>query len=117
MKNSKKLLHDMIKSIKIGLFLGGICGIVFFLFGFLSGQSLKNGLEVGKNGTLLLGSLGLFLVAGAIMIKGKNKEELPHYLKQWKEVFYLLNFKWVLAIICVVLIGIASIFDWLLFIC
>lgn len=117
MKNSKKLLHDIIKSIKIGLFLGVICGIVFFLLGFLIGKNLENGLEVGKNGTLLISSLGIFLVAGAIMIKGKSKEELPHYLKQWKEVFYLLNFKWVLAIICFVFLGIASLFDWLLFIC
>ena len=56
--------------------------VILFAGGFLFGSfQIANGFEVVKDGLLLIGAIGLFLVAGMLLAKGK-KENADEKKKQ-----------------------------------
>lgn len=113
----KKIIKDLGKACLIGMAVGAALAILFFVGGFLfGGFTILNGLEVMKDGLLLLSSIGLFLVAGMILTKGKkqNIEEKKEAKNGWREHFSVIGLKTVAAMICLVFILLASVADYLL---
>ena len=117
MKNVNKVkdwLQDGLKALGIGLIASSVAGIVLFLCGFIfSHFTLLSGLEVAKNGLLLVVAIGLFLIAGMLMVKGKKPEKQAQN-NGWKKHFHLMGYKAVMGIICMAVLLVASAVDYLL---
>ena len=108
------LLLDLLKAVAIGLSLAGALGLLLFALGWLfGGFAVTNGLEAAKDGLLILGAVGLFIVAGMLLIKGKKEEKID--LKNgWRKHFRVIGTKTMLAVVCVGILLIASLADSLL---
>lgn len=105
---------DLIKAIIIGLAVSAAMGLLLFLGGFLFGSfQVENGLEVGKDGLLVLASLGMFLLAGMLLSKGKKPEQFVE-IESWRKHFRIIGYKTVMGVLCLDLLGAASFFDGLL---
>ena len=117
MKYVKDWLKDGLKAIGIGLLLSSMVGMILFLCGFIfSHFTLLNGLEVAKNGLLLIVAIGLFVIAGMLMVKGKNPEEQAEN-NGWKKHFQLMGYKAVMSIICLSVLLVASVADYMILLC
>lgn len=113
----KNLIKDLGKAFAIGLAVGTVLAILFFAGGFLlGGFTVLNGFEVMKDGLLFISSIGLFLVAGMILAKGKkqNADEKKEEKNGWKAHFSVVGLKTVAAMICIAFILLASVADYLL---
>lgn len=63
--------------------------VILFACGFLFGSfQIVNGFEVVKDGLLLIGAIGLFLVAGMLLAKGKKKMQMRKRSKEWMETAF-----------------------------
>lgn len=114
MKKGKYLMQDGVKALGIGLMVSSLVGVVLFLCGFIfSSYTLLNGLEVAKNGLLLVIAVDLFLIAGMLMVKGK-KPEASALNDGWKKHFHLMGYKAVMGMICIAALIVASAVDYLL---
>ncbi len=114
MKNIKGLLIDLIKAAILGLSISAVVGSMLFLAGFLAGGFLaENGLEVGKDGLLLIASMGLFLLAGMLLSKGKKPEQFRE-LESWRKHFRIIGYKTAIGIVCAAFLTTASLLDWML---
>jgi len=114
MKKIKGLFIDLLKAAIIGLVISAVVGLVLFLVGFLAGGLLaKNGLEVGKDGLLLIASLGMLLLAGMLMTKGKKPEQNLE-LESWRRHFRIIGYKAVIGIFCLAFLLVATVFDGML---
>ena len=61
----KKAALDVLKAFIIGIAVAAAAAVILFAGGFLFGSfQIVNGFEVVKDGLLLIGAIGLFLVAG-----------------------------------------------------
>ena len=87
------------------LLLGG------FLFG---GFTFRVALEAAKDGLLLIAALGMFVIAGMLMVKGKNPEKFTQKEK-WRVHFAVLGYKSVFAVLCVSWVLWAAAADYLLY--
>ena len=87
------------------LLLGG------FLFG---GFTFRAALEAAKDGLLLIAALGMFVIAGMLMVKGKNPEKVTQKEK-WRVHFAVLGYKSVFAVLCVSWVLWAAAADYLLY--
>ena len=87
------------------LLLGG------FLFG---GFTFRAALEAAKDGLLLIAALGMFVIAGMLMVKGKNPEKFTQKEK-WRVHFAVLGYKSVFAVLCVSWVLWAAAADYLLY--
>lgn len=73
----KKAALDVLKAFIIGVAAAAAAAIILFACGFLFGSfQIVNGFEVVKDGLLLIGAIGLFLVAGMLLAKGKKKMQM-----------------------------------------
>lgn len=114
MNKVKKGLQDILKALAIGFLISIVAGVVLFLFGFFLGHlTMLSGLEVAKNGLLLVITADLFLMAGMLMIKGKKPEESSEHTG-WKKHFHLIGYKTVMGIICIAVLIVASVVDYLI---
>lgn len=114
MKQVKSWLQDALNAFKIGFLVSSVMGVILFLCGFiLNHLTILSGLEVAKNGLLLMITVDLFLMAGMLMIKGKKPEELAEH-NGWKKHFHLMGYKAVMGIICIAMLGVASVVDYLI---
>ena len=86
------------------LFLGG------FLFG---GFQVSQGLEIAKDGLLLVAALGMFMIAGMLMVKGKNPEKFEEK-DSWRKQFRVMGYKSVFGMICVAVLAAAAAVDYLM---
>ena len=69
MKKGKDLFLDGIKALGIGILTAAVLGILLFLGGFLfGGFQVSQGLEIAKDGLLLVAALGMFMIAGMLMV-------------------------------------------------
>lgn len=110
----KDWLTDGLKALGIGLIASGMAGMVLFLCGFIfSHFTLLSGLEVAKNGLLLVVVIGLFLIAGMLMVKGKKPEKWTQN-NGWKKHFQLMGYKTVMGIICIAVLLVASLVDYVI---
>ncbi len=111
MSKAVMLLRDVLKMLAISLIVSIILAAILFLCGFLFGNfSVQNGFEIGKDGLLLLAALGIFLLAGMFMVKGKKLEQ-SKVSDSFRKHFKLIGYKTVLGIICISFISVAVIFD------
>lgn len=77
----KKAALDVLKAFIIGVAAAAATAVILFACGFLFGSfQIVNGFEVVKDGLLLIGAIGLFLVAG--MLLAKEKENADEKKKQ-----------------------------------
>ena len=114
MNKGRDLIRDMIKVLKIGCLAGISVGAVLFLGGFLAGSfQLLSGLEAAKDGLLLIAALGMFVVAGMLLVKGKNPEKFEEK-DSWKKHFQILGYKGVVGILCVIILLFAAVMDYLI---
>ncbi len=111
MKNATVFFMDLAKSIILGSIISSLLGGILFLGGFLvRGLSVKDGLEAGKDGLLLVASLGIFFLAGIFLSKGKKPEKFNE-VSSLRKYFKIIGYKTVLGIICAMLIAAASLLD------
>ncbi|SHK73371.1 hypothetical protein SAMN02745136_03209 [Anaerocolumna jejuensis DSM 15929] len=111
MKNVKEILVDFIKAIILGLVISAAVGGVLFLAGFLAGGFHGDkGLEVGKDGLLLIASLGMFLLAGMLLSKGKKPEQFTE-MDSWRKHFRIIGYKTAIGIVCAAFLTVASVMD------
>lgn len=114
MKKVKDWLQDGLKALGIGVLASSVAGMMLFLCGFIFNHfTLLSGLEVAKNGLLLVVAIGLFLIAGMLMVKGKKPEKLDEN-NGWKKHFQLMGYKAVMGIICIAILIVASAVDYLI---
>lgn len=114
MKFGKKLVKDLLRAFGLGAVIAGGLGVIFFLGGFLSGGfQFAGALEAVKDGLLLVAALGIFLVAGMLLVKGKSPEKFGQK-ELWKKQFQILGYKSVIGMICAVVIAAAAVVDYIL---
>ena len=111
----RALARDLVKALGIGLAAAAAGFVLLFLGGLAfgaAGSRIPSGLEAAKDGLLLASALGLFLLAGMILIKGKKGDQ--PVADGWRRHFRAAGYKSVLAMICAALILAASAADLLL---
>ncbi len=114
MKNIKGLFIDIVKAAILGLAISVAAGGVLFLAGYLTrGYHVETGLEVGKDGLLLIASLGMLLLAGMLLSKGKKPEQFVE-MESWRKHFRIIGYKTVICVVCLAFLVIASVFDGML---
>lgn len=74
MEKIKNICRDLGRAFTIGLLSGGAAAAVLLLGGFLfGGFTFRAALEAAKDGLLLIAALGMFVIAGMLMVKGKTR--------------------------------------------
>lgn len=93
MEKIKNICCDLGRAFTIGLLSGGAAAAVLLLGGFLfGGFTFRAALEAAKDGLLLIAALGMFVIAGMLMVKGKNPEKFTQKEK-WRVHFAVLGYK------------------------
>lgn len=92
MEKIKNICRDLGKAFTIGLLSGGAAAAVL----------------------LLIAALGMFVIAGMLMVKGKNPEKFTQKEK-WRVHFAVLGYKSVFAVLCVSWVLWAAAADYLLY--
>ncbi len=113
----KKVIADVGKAFVIGMIAAAVLSVILFAGGFLFGHfQAANGLEIMKDGLLLTGAIGLFLVAGMLLAKGKkeNADEKKEAKNGWRNQFAVIGLKTVVLVISVAFLLVASVADWIL---
>ena len=113
----KKAALDVLKAFIIGVAVAAATAVILFAGGFLCGSfQIVNGLEVVKDGLLLIGAIGLFLVAGMLLAKGKkeNADEKKEAKTGWRQHFSVIGLKTVVLMISAAFLLIASVADLIL---
>lgn len=113
----KKVIADVGKAFVIGMIAAAVLSVILFAGGFLFGHfQAANGLEIVKDGLLLIGAIGLFLVAGMLLAKGKkeNADEKKEAKNGWRNHFAVIGLKTVVLMISVAFLLLASVADWVL---
>ena len=106
----KKAALDVLKAFIIGVAAAAAAAIILFACGFLFGSfQIVNGFEVVKDGLLLIGATGLFLVAGMLLAKGKKENK-----NGWRQHFSVIGLKTVVLMISVAFLLLASVADLIL---
>ena len=115
MKKIKEICRDLGRAFIIGLLSGGAAAAVLLLGGFLfGGFTIRAALEAAKDGLLLISALSMLLIAGMLMVKGKNPEKFTQKEK-WRGHFAVLGYIGVCAVLCVSWILWAAAADYLLY--
>ena len=110
----KKVALDVLKAFIIGV---AATAVILFAGGFFFGSfQIVNGFEVVKDGLLLIGAIGLFLVAGMLLAKGKkeNADEKKEAKNGWRQHFSVVGLKTVVLMISAAFLLIASVADLIL---
>lgn len=113
----KKAAADVAKAFVVGVIAAAVLAVVLFAGGFLFGHfQVANAFEVMKDGLLLIGAIGLFLVAGMLLAKGKkeNADEKKEAKNGWRNQFAVIGLKTVVLMISIAFLLIASVADWIL---
>ena len=70
MEKIKNICCDLGRAFTIGLLSGGAAAAVLLLGGFLfGGFTFRAALEAAKDGLLLIAALGMFVIAGMLMVR------------------------------------------------
>ena len=99
----------------VQVFLSGVGGasvfaLLLFVVGCLVGSGgLANGVEVAKNGTLIISAAALFILAGMLLMKGKQEAPAAH--DAWHQRFQCIGYKLAMAMIGCGFIVVASVLD------
>lgn len=113
----KKVALDVLKAFIIGVAVAAATAVILFAGGFFFGSfQIVNGFEVVKDGLLLIGAIGLFLVAGMLLAKGKkeNADEKKEAKNGWRQHFSVVGLNTVVLMISAAFLLIASVADLIL---
>lgn len=112
----KKAALDVLKAFIIGVAAAAATAVILFACGFLFGSfQIVNGFEVVKDGLLLIGAIGLFLVAGMLLQKEKeNADEKREAKNGWRQHFSVVGLKTVVLMISAAFLLLASVADLIL---
>lgn len=113
----KKAALDVLKAFIIGVAVAAATAVILFAGGFFFGSfQIVNGFEVVKDGLLLIGAIGLFLVAGMLLAKGKkeNADEKKEAKNGWRQQFSVVGLKTVVLMISAAFLLLASVADLIL---
>ena len=113
----KKAALDVLKAFIIGVAAAAATAVILFAGGLFFGSYQKvNGFEDEKDGLLLIGAIGLFLVAGMLLAKGKkeNADEKKEAKNGWRQHFSVVGLKTVVLMISAAFLLIASVADLIL---
>lgn len=105
-------LRDLLKAFLIGCAAAAVLFAVSFLIGMIAG-GVDGGLEAAKTVLLLAASLGMFLLAGLLLMKGKKPERFSAE-DSWRKHFRAAGLKSVLAACCLAALLAAAAADYLL---
>jgi hypothetical protein len=109
-----QMLKDLGKAFLIGAAAGLVIALCLFAVGFLAGGCKPlGGLEAAKDGMFLIAAVGLFILAGMLLIKGKKPEQFSAG-NGWRKHFKIIGIKSVMGMICVGILLIAAIADYLM---
>lgn len=112
MKKVKLVVMDVVKIFMIGLITAIVVTGIFFLLGIIVGEhNILSGIEVAKNGTLIVSSIGFFLLAGMILSKGKQSAKIQ-LQDSWKKHFHIIGYKTSVGVISIAFILMATIMDY-----
>lgn len=101
-------ISDIIKLLGIAILSAVIISIVMFLIGVSAGgHGILSGLEVVKNGTLILASVGMIVIAGMLIKSGKNPEK-PITNEGWRSHFKVVGFKTAIGVFSFVFLVLAE---------
>lgn len=117
MTSVKKVGKDVLKAFAVGIAAAAATAVILFAGGFLFGSfQIANGFEVVKDGLLLIGAIGLFLVAGMLLAKGKkeNADEKKEAKNGWRQQFSVVGLKTVVLMISAAFLLLASVADLIL---
>lgn len=106
-------LRDLIKALLLGLAGAAAVFLAALLIGSIAGGGLSGGLEAAKTVLLVTASLGMFLLAGMLLIKGKKPEEFSNG-SGWRRHFRAAGVKAVLAAGALAFVLAAAAADWML---
>jgi hypothetical protein len=117
----KSILHKTVLAVKdlgkaflIGAAAGVVLSLLLFLIGFFAGKfSLTGGLEVAKDGMFLISAIGFLILAGMLLIKGKKPEQFSEG-NGWRKHFKIIGVKSVIGLVCVGILLVATIADYLM---
>lgn len=116
MIKGREAAKDSLKALGIGMAAAIAAALVLFAGGMIFGKAgLNSGLEVMKNGLLIIFSLSLFLIAGMLLTSGKKPEQFKKG-NGWKDHFAVLGPRAVLGLISVDFLILAAIADYFLII-
>ncbi len=114
MERMGQVVHDLWKVLVVGLLSAAAAALVLFAGGFLlGGAGISSGLEAAKDGLLLVGSLGLFILAGMLITKGKKPERFRAD-NGWRNHFQVIGPKTVIGILSIAFLLAASLADGIL---
>ena len=107
----KKAALDVLKAFIIGVAAAAATAVILFAGGFFFGS-----FQIVKDGLLLIGAIGLFLVAGMLLAKGKkeNADEKKEAKNGWRQHFSVVGLKTVVLMISAAFLLIASVADLIL---
>ena len=105
-------LRDLGKALLLGLAGAAVVLLTVLGIGSIAG-GLSGGLEAAKTVLLMTGSMGMFLLAGMLLVKGKKPEALSNS-SGWRRHFRAAGVKTVLAAGCRARGLAAAAADWLL---
>lgn len=110
----KQVLCDVVKAYLIGTAAGMASALVLFAAGFMAGGwKLQKGLETARDGLMLAGAAGFFLLAGMLLIKGQKPEKfMPD--NGWRRHFGAIGIKSVIGIICMAVLMVGISMDYLI---
>lgn len=112
MKNMRLVIMDVVKISVIGLITAIVITGAFFLLGIIVGEhNILSGIEIAKNGTLIVSSIGFFLLAGMIITKGKQSTKIQ-LQNSWKKHFHIIGYKTSVGVISIAFILMATIMDY-----
>ena len=108
------IVKDVMKAFVLGTIAALALAILLLGIGTLSGSNgILSGLEAAKNGMLIFAAAGMFIIAGMLLVKGKQPEKIT-VGNGWKKHFHVIGYKGVLGTICTSFVILAEIADRLL---
>lgn len=113
-ERGKAIVHDVLKLLLVGIAAAAAVGLLLLGGGVLFGENgIRSGLETAKDGLLICFSLGLFLLAGMLLRKGKKPEQFDKN-NGWRKHFSIVGPKIAIAVVCAAFLIVASVADYIL---
>jgi len=111
-KNLKAIARDILVSMMVGVGISLVIIILSSLIaGIVSGFELSVMLNAIRSCLLIAGALFLFVVAGLIL--GQKSNRKIGESEKWKATIHILNPVVVLGIVAVIVLGIATVVDYI----
>ena len=111
----KGLLHDVFKALLAGSLLAAACFVLSWACGRLFGsRGMLSGLEAAKDALCVLTAVQLFLLAGALLQKGKRPASFRAEENGWQRRFRVLGPRAVLLCFALAAAAFAALADALL---